>query len=159
MGKDEAWLLLRELLEKYKNCGRASLNGRHAEALATVIPECPHNETVNTLESAEPVSVTDTDREDPEIFDLELSVRATKLLLGAGIKYVSQLKNVKYSELESIKNMSPRTLKEIVEVAEGRGSVRSMRYSAAGYIRNLLKNWTRSIRKPVCRRLLSSKRR
>ncbi len=123
MGKEEAWLLLRELLEKYKNCGRASLNGRYAEALATVIPECPRKETVNMPESAEPVSVTGTNRGDSEIFDLDLSVRATKLLLGAGIRRVSQLKNMKYGELESIKNMSPRTLKEIVGVAEESGIV------------------------------------
>lgn len=218
MGKDEAWLLLRELLEKYKNCGRASLNGQHAEALATVIPERPRNETVNipelptsvvprpakgkSIRAAYTTMIEDSEfsgwtrnsllrcgaktvadtyeiplltmcrqrgmgvrqingvfqmlesygmpryispeeleeasryiqntsllsgyvkevgkagNPGPDIFELELSVRATKLLIGAGIRYIPQLKKTTYNELKNIKNMGRMTLTEIIETAK-----------------------------------------
>ena len=55
------------------------------------------------------------DEEHQDIFNLELSVRATKLLLSAGISTIAQLKENSREELAAIKNMGVKSLKEIEE--------------------------------------------
>lgn len=50
-----------------------------------------------------------------DIFDLELSVRTTKLLLSAEINTIDRLKKSTYKKLASINGMSPASLNEIME--------------------------------------------
>ncbi len=69
-------------------------------------------EAVKTYEITESYKL---DKEYQDIFDLELSVRATKLLLSAGISTIAKLKETSREELAAIKNMGFRALKEIEE--------------------------------------------
>ena len=69
-------------------------------------------EAVKTYEITESYKL---DKEYQDIFDLELSVRATKLLLSADISTIAQLKETSREELAAIKNMGAKSLKEIEE--------------------------------------------
>lgn len=52
------------------------------------------------------------------IDDLELSVRATNCLLDANIEFTSQLIDIEYNELLSIKNMGKKTFDEIISTLQ-----------------------------------------